>query len=80
VLSVIFRQTLQMLGVGVVLGVLLSLAAARGASSLLFGLHPNDPVSLADATALLVTVALLAGFIPARRASKIDPAVALRHE
>jgi predicted permease len=80
VLNVIFRQTLQMLGVGVVLGVLLSLAAARGASSLLFGLHPNDPVSIVDATALLVTVALLAGFIPARRASKIDPAVALRHE
>jgi putative ABC transport system permease protein len=80
VLTVVFRQTLEMLALGVILGVLLSLAATRGASSLLFGLHPNDPISIIDAAALLVTVALLAGFIPARRASKIDPAVALRHE
>ena len=80
VLNVIFRQTLQMLALGIVLGVLLSLAATRGANSFLFGLHPNDPISIIEAAALLIIVALLAGFIPARRASKIDPAIALRYE
>ena len=80
VLGLISRQTLQMVGAGVLLGVLLSLAATRGASSLLFGLHPNDPLSIVYAAALLVAVALLAGFIPARRASRINPSNALRYE
>jgi predicted permease len=80
VLGLISRQTLQMVGTGVLLGVLLSLAATRGASSLLFGLHPNDPLSIVYAAALLVAVALLAGAIPARRASRINPSNALRYE
>jgi putative ABC transport system permease protein len=80
VLGLISRQTLQMLGLGVLLGVLISLAATRGASSLLFGLHPNDPLSIIYAAGLLVVVALLAGFIPARRASLINPSNALRDE
>lgn len=80
VLGLISRQTLQMVGAGVVLGILLSLAATRGASSLLFGLHPNDPLSIVYAAALLVAVALLAGAIPARRASRINPSNALRYE
>src|ERR1700742_2827633 len=80
VLGLISRQTMQMLGAGVLLGILLSLAATRGAASLLFGLHPNDPLSIIYAAALLVIVALLAGFIPARRASLINPSSALRDE
>jgi predicted permease len=80
VLTLISKQTLQMLGAGVLLGVLLSLAATRGTASLLFGLHPSDPLSIIYAAALLVVVALLAGFIPARRASLIDPSSALRDE
>jgi predicted permease len=80
VLGLISRQTLQMLGAGVLLGILLSLAATRGAASLLFGLHPNDPLSIIYAAALLVVVALFAGFIPAHRASRIDPSNALRYE
>ncbi len=80
VLRLISRQTMQMLGVGVLLGVLISLAATRGASSLLFGLHPNDPLSILYAAGLLIVVALLAGFIPARRASLINPSNALRDE
>ncbi len=80
VLRLISRQTMQMLGVGVLLGVLISLAATRGASSLLFGLHPNDPLSILYAAGLLIVVALLAGFIPARRASLINPSSALRDE
>ena len=80
VLGLVSRQTLQMLVAGVVLGILLSLAATRGATSLLFGLHPNDPLSILYASALLVAVALLAGFIPAHRASRINPSSALRDE
>ena len=80
VLGLISRQTMQMLGAGVLLGILLSLAATRGAASLLFGLHPNDPLSIIYAAALLVVVALLAGFIPAHRASRINPSNALRYE
>jgi putative ABC transport system permease protein len=80
VLGLISRQTLQMLGIGVLLGILISLAATRGASSLLFGLHPNDPLSILYAAGLLIVVAFLAGFIPARRASLINPSSALRDE
>ncbi len=80
VLGLISRQTMQMLGIGVLLGVLISLAATRGASSLLFGLHPNDPLSIIYAAGLLVAVALLAGYLPARRASLINPSSALRDE
>jgi predicted permease len=80
VLGLISTQTLRMLGAGVLLGILISLAATRGASSLLFGLHPNDPLSIIYAAALLVVVALLAGYIPARRASLINPSSALRDE
>jgi ABC-type antimicrobial peptide transport system permease subunit len=80
VLGLISKQTLQMLGAGVLLGILLSLAATRGAASLLFGLNPNDPLSIIYAAALLVLVALFAGFIPAHRASRIDPSNALRYE
>ena len=80
VLGLISRQTTRMLGVGVLLGILISLAATRGASSLLFGLHPNDPLSIIYAAALLVVVALLAGYLPARRASLINPSTALRDE
>jgi ABC-type antimicrobial peptide transport system permease subunit len=80
VLGLISTQTLRMLTAGVLLGILISLAATRGASSLLFGLHPNDPLSIIYAAALLVVVALFAGYIPARRASLINPSSALRDE
>jgi len=78
VLGIILKQTLALLALGV--GVVLALAAARGASSLLFGLQPNDPLTFAGASALLVTVALLASSLPALRATKVDPMAALRYE
>ncbi|MBV8514628.1 MAG: FtsX-like permease family protein, partial [Acidobacteria bacterium] len=80
VLGLISRQTLQMFGIGVLFGILISLAATRGASSLLFGLHPYDPLSMVYAAGLLIVVASFAGFIPARRASLINPSSALRDE
>jgi predicted permease len=80
VVGSILRQTLRMLAVGVGAGILLSLLATRGAASLLFGLQPSDPASIIAATALLVAVAVLAGYVPARRAARIEPCKALRYE
>jgi predicted permease len=76
----VIRQTLRLLAFGVAAGVLLSLVASRGAGSLLFGLRASDPLSLVGAGAFLVAVALVASYIPARQASRIDPMIALRYE
>jgi predicted permease len=80
VVGVILRQTFVLLAVGIAIGVVLGLGVTRGASSLLYGLQPNDPLTFVGASALLIGVALLAGFVPAHRASRVDPMVALRYE
>jgi putative ABC transport system permease protein len=68
------------LAIGLALGAGLSIAAARSASSLLFQLQPGDPATLVSAVALLGTVGLIAGYLPARRAARIEPLSALREE
>jgi len=80
VLSLILREALLLVVVGVVLGLPVVYASTRFASTLLFNLTPTDPLSLAGAALLLLAVALVAGYIPARRATKVDPLVALRYE
>jgi predicted permease len=80
VIGLILKQTLYLLALGVTLGLVLSFAVTRGAGSLLFGLQPNDPLSLGGAAAFLASVALLASYLPARRASHVDPMTALRYE
>jgi len=80
VIGIILRQTFHLLAVGVTLGLLLSFALTRGAGSLLFGLQPNDPLSLIGAALFLVGVALIASYVPARRPSRLDPMIALRYE
>ena len=78
--GMVMRKTLLVVGAGVIIGISLSLSAMRLISSLLYGLEPNDPMTIALASLLLLTVAALAAYLPARRAARVDPMVALRHE
>jgi ABC-type antimicrobial peptide transport system permease subunit len=71
---------LVLAAVGAVLGVGLALAATRYLASMLFNVPPNDPATIVAVTALLALVALAACYIPARRATRVDPMVALRYE
>jgi macrolide transport system ATP-binding/permease protein len=80
VIWTVFRRVLLLTGVGLVIGIPVALAANRLVKSLLFETQPNDPGILALASVVLLIAAILAGFAPAWRASRIDPLVALRHE
>jgi len=80
VLRMILGQGLRTILVGVAMGITGSLALTRTVESLLFGVTATDPLTFAGVTLLLVGAALLACYIPARRATKIDPMVALRCE
>lgn len=80
VLQMILRQGLMIVGAGVIAGVLAAVAMGRLVGNLLFGVGSGDPLTFAAATALLALVALLACYIPARRALRVDPMVALRYE
>ena len=80
VLRLILREAALLVGVGVVVGLPAALLAARLAAGLLYGVTPADPVSVSLAVLLLAAVAALACYVPARRATKVDPMVALRYE
>jgi ABC-type antimicrobial peptide transport system permease subunit len=74
----IIVQTLTLAAIGILVGGAASWALARTLSGLLFGVTPGDPVTFLGMLAILTAVAALAGYLPARRASRIDPMVALR--
>lgn len=80
VVRMILREAGILLGIGIAAGTALSLLAAKTASALLFGLKPSDPLTLAAAIAALAAVTVAASFLPAQRASRLDPMVALRDE
>jgi predicted permease len=80
VLRLVLREGMTPVVVGGVGGMIAAVAATRGIRSMLFGVTPLDPVSFAAAPALLAAVALLACYLPARRATRVDPLVALRDE
>jgi len=80
VVRLVGRQALLLIGVGLAMGLIGSLALTRFIASQLWGVTPTDPATFAGVTALLVLVALVACFIPARRAVRVDPTVALRSE
>jgi predicted permease len=80
VLSMVMSDVVTLVVIGLAIGVPVALATDRWIASLLFGLKPADPLTLAAAAAFLLGVAALAGFLPARRAMRVDPMVALRYE
>jgi predicted permease len=80
VLRLAVGQALRLVCAGAVVGLLGALALTRVMSSLLYGVSATDPATLAGISAVLVGVGLLAGYIPARRAAKVDPMIALRYE
>jgi ABC-type antimicrobial peptide transport system permease subunit len=76
----VLRQVAWMVGIGGVIGIAAALGLGRAARSLLYGLEGNDPIVFAAAVVVLGLVALAAGYVPARRASQVDPMQALRYE
>jgi putative ABC transport system permease protein len=80
VLGLIVRQGMTLVSVGIATGLLVAAMVTRLLGRMLVGVHPLDPVTLATASAFLALIALVACYLPARRATRIDPLVALRYE
>jgi ABC-type antimicrobial peptide transport system permease subunit len=76
----VLRRALVLAAMGLAISVPAALSASQLVKSFLFGTQPNDPGTLVLAGAVLVVAAMLAGYAPARRASRIDPLAALRHD
>ena len=79
-LWMVLREALLLLAIGVVLGIPISLAASRAIKAGLFGVNPADPLTLIAAVAIVSACMLFGSYMPARRATKINPMVALRYE
>ncbi|HYP02765.1 MAG TPA: ABC transporter permease [Pyrinomonadaceae bacterium] len=80
VLRLILFEGLALILTGILIGLLLSIVGTRAMGSLLYGVSPTDPLTFIGVAALLTLVALVACYVPARRATKVDPLVALRYE
>ena len=76
----VMRESLTLVMIGLAVGLGAALAATRVVASQLYGLKPHDPATVAAAVCLLLAVAAFASFVPARRASEVDPMAALRYE
>jgi ABC-type antimicrobial peptide transport system permease subunit len=80
VVLMVLREVLVLAALGLAIGAPLALGISRVVQSFLFGLKPTDPGAMAISVSILAVAVLVAGYVPARRASRIEPTVALRHE
>jgi putative ABC transport system permease protein len=80
VMKLIMRQGLFVTGIGLVIGIGAAFPSARLLSSLLYGIRPDDPVTVVVVVAGMTAVTMLASYIPARRAMRVNPVIALRYE
>jgi len=80
ILKMVFQQGVGLVGIGVGVGIVAAFFLARAIQNMLFGISAHDPITFVAVTALLGTVALLACLIPARRATRVDPLIALRND
>jgi len=80
VTAMILRHAATIVGIGMLIGLAGALASGRLIAALLYEVTPADPLSIATTAAVLASITLLAGLIPARRASRVDPMTALREE
>jgi putative ABC transport system permease protein len=78
VVELVARETLPMVAVGLGVGLLIGAALTRLVRSMLYEIQPGDPVTFAGVAILLATIAIVAAFLPARRAARVDPIIALR--
>jgi ABC-type antimicrobial peptide transport system permease subunit len=80
VVRMVLREVLVLAAVGLAIGMGLALGMSKFVESFLYGMKANDPLALAGAVVILLGAAILAGYAPARKASRIDPMAALRNE
>jgi ABC-type antimicrobial peptide transport system permease subunit len=80
VLGLVMRESMILVAIGAVLGIAAALASARLIATQLFGVPPTDLAALGAAIAVMASVSAFAGYLPARRAARVDPMVALRYE
>ena len=80
VVWMVLRQVFVLAMAGLAIGVPMALGTSKFVESFLFDVKPNSPAALAEAVAILLSAVLLAGYVPARKASRIDPMTAVRHE
>jgi putative ABC transport system permease protein len=78
--QIILQQGMMLAGIGLILGLAVVFVLARFLTSMLYGVSPSDPVTFVGISFLLAMVALLACYLPARRAARIDPMIAIREE
>jgi len=80
VVLMVLREVLVLAALGLAIGAPLALGISRLVESFLFGLKPTDPAAMAISVSILALAVVVAGYVPARRASRIEPTIALRHE
>jgi putative ABC transport system permease protein len=80
IIGLVLRQGLRLVAAGMVSGLVAAFVMLRFLAKLLYGVRPADPITLAAVAVLLGAIALLACYIPARRAAKVEPVIALRYE